>query len=93
MGAYSGPAVLRQGDHSVGVSCDLTSWDDDAEVVMHGLSRWEGTFDAPYPSHVLESGDATIELPGGATGVVVISLLFIGDEETGALTGSGAAPF
>lgn len=83
--AYGGPAILIQHAQESRVLCNYNSDD----------SSWRGTFRLEPVTPLLTLGKATLRLPGGREGDVIIEQVEItkdGDLPWGKFVGSGPPP-
>ena len=95
---YSGPATIRQRGSDVAVQCSITAYQDMVDVgggdLLEGLKSWEGTWWDPEPQYTLDLDEATIRLPNGREGHIIIGDMQVRmpGGEHGTLRGSGALP-
>jgi hypothetical protein len=83
MDPYDGPAVFRQSGADVEVGRCTYGTHDGGK----GPEEWHGQFEDATPEHILEVGEATLILPSGEQGEIVIT------EYAYRLTGSGRGTF
>jgi hypothetical protein len=90
--SYSGPAVLiREDGQRLDVTVALRTTQEMVRAGTEriaGLRSWAGRITSPGGWDLFEwVGGATIELPSGATGIVIVT------SNSGTVQGSGAPPY
>ena len=90
MDSYDGPAVFRQNDADIEVGrCAYGRQGEGTEQ-----TEWQGQFEDPTPEHVLEVGEATLILPTGEEGTIIITeyAYALTSPGRGTFQGTGPAP-
>jgi hypothetical protein len=87
--SYDGPATIEQGEHEVTVTCAFWS----SVESRSGIMSWGGTFSHPDSAHVLDAGNASLILPMGERGAVILNhVTYAATGSSGTFVGTGPPP-